>query len=44
VSLPWDEWIDENGDIQYSGLSFLNPDIISLILCNYSKLKEDSWD
>lgn len=44
ASLPWDEWIDENGDIQYSGLSFLDPNIISLILCNYSKLKEDSWD
>lgn len=44
ASLPWDEWIDENGDIQYSGLSFLDPENISLILCNYSKLKEDSWD
>ena len=42
--LPWDEWIDENGDIQYSGLSFLDPDVVSMILCNYSKLKEDSWD
>lgn len=44
AKLPWDEWIDENGDIQYSGLSFLDPENISLILCNYSKLKEDSWD
>ena len=44
AQLPWDEWIDENGDIQYSGLSFLDPENISLILCNYSKLKEDSWD
>ena len=41
-ALPWDEWIDENGEIKYSGLSFLNPDNISLILCNYAKLKNRS--
>ena len=26
------------------GVSLLNPKICSIILCNYSKLKEDSWD
>ena len=34
--------IDCDGNISYSGMSFLNPQICSTILCNYSKLKEDS--
>lgn len=37
-------YIDENGDIQSTGiLSFLNWEHISLLLCNYSKLKEAAW-
>lgn len=27
-----------------SGVSLLNPKVCSFILCNYSKLKQDSWD
>ena len=43
--LPWDEWIDpDTGEIKYSGLSFLDPNVISLILCNFVKLKDNSWD
>lgn len=41
--LDWDEWIDEDGEIAYSGVSLLNPEVISTILCNYSKLKERSY-
>ncbi len=35
---------DENGYPIPEGVSLLNPKICSLILCNYSKLKENSWD
>ena len=28
----------------YEGVSLLNPKVCSFILCNYSKLKQDSWD
>ena len=36
--------LDENGYPIPEGISLLDPKIISLILCNYSKLKESSWD
>lgn len=35
---------DENGYPIPEGVSLLNPKICSLILCNYSKLKENNWD
>lgn len=36
---------DENGKVYSTGLiNFYNPTHISALLCNYSKLKEDSWD
>jgi hypothetical protein len=35
---------DENGYPIPEGVSLLNPDVCSAILCNYSKLKQDSWD
>lgn len=38
------EWINENGDVQYSGVSLINPRVCQVILCNYSRLKEDSED
>ena len=34
--------IDSEGNVTYSGMSFLNPKICQTILCNYSRLKEDS--
>ena len=44
IKLPWDEWIDpETGAIRYSGISFLDPNVISTILCNYSSLKTHSY-
>ena len=35
---------DEEGYPIPEGVSLLNPDICSAILCNYSRLKQDSWD
>lgn len=35
---------DENGYPIPEGVSLLNPKVCSMILCNYSKLKESSWD
>ena len=37
-------YIKDTGEITYSGFTFLNPKICEAVLCNYSKLKEDSWD
>lgn len=44
-ALPLDEnvTIDENGNVSAEGFSLLNPAVCSAILCNYAKLKEDSW-
>ena len=35
---------DEEGYPIPEGVSLMNPEICSAILCNYSKLKQDSWD
>lgn len=43
IPLKGEEGIDENGNVWYKGISLLNPKICSAILCNYSKLKQDSW-
>lgn len=44
ISLEEKITIDENGEpISNSIVSFFNPDHICYLLCNYSKLKEDSW-
>lgn len=34
--------INNEGYCDYSGVSLLNPEICSAVLCNYSKLKQDS--
>lgn len=34
---------EKNGELKISGISLMNPDIISAVLCNYSRLKEDSY-
>ena len=43
--LPLDDniTIGEEGEIISEGVSLTNPAVCSAILCNYSKLKEDSW-
>ena len=35
---------DEEGYVNAKGVSLMNPQTCSAILCNYSKLKQDSWD
>ena len=35
---------DENGYPIPEGFSLMNPKVCEVILCNYSKLKQDSWD
>lgn len=38
-------YIDEEGNIKNKGLiSLFNPKHVSLLLCNYSKIKMESWD
>ena len=42
-----DEYIglDENDEVYSTGIiNFYNPKHISVLLCNYSKIKEDCWD
>lgn len=43
MALESKEWIDEEGNIQYSGASLLDPKVCSAILCDYSRLKEEGW-
>lgn len=37
------ETLDTENNIVYEGVSLCNPAICSIILCNYSKLKENGW-
>lgn len=43
VPLDGEEGVDEEGNVWYKGVSLLNPQVCSAILCNYSKLKQNSW-
>lgn len=36
--------INTDGSLSSDGISLLDPNTISLLLCNYGKLKEDTWD
>jgi len=42
--VPLDDlsYLDEEGNVVVEGISLMNPKVVSAILCNYSKLKEDS--
>lgn len=44
IKLDDESYLDENNEIVVKGVSFMNPKVVSALLCNYSKLKEDSWD
>lgn len=35
---------DEGPEVKVKGISLMDPKVVSAILCNYSKLKEDSYD
>lgn len=41
--LPSREYIDANGDVASTGISFTNPTVVALVLQNYSRLCEDGW-
>ena len=43
VQLDGKMWLDKDDQINYSGFSFLDPKVCEAVLCNYSKLKEDSY-
>lgn len=43
VELDSSEWVDADGAIQYQGVSLLDPKVCSAILCNYSRLKQNSY-
>lgn len=44
IPLDDDSYLDENNEVQIKGISLMDPKVVSAILCNYSKLKEDSYD
>lgn len=44
IKLEDTSWIDEKGEIHIEGVSLMCQATISAILCNYSKLKQDSYD
>jgi aspartate carbamoyltransferase catalytic subunit len=41
--LPDDTWIDEDGNVVSEGVSLTNPTVCSIILCNYSKLRQNCY-
>ena len=43
VQLDGKMWLDKDDQINYSGFTFLDPKVCEAVLCNYSKLKEDSY-
>ena len=43
IPLEGEEGVDEDGNVWYKGVSLMNPKLCSAILCNYSKLKQNSW-
>ena len=43
IPLDGEVTVDENGHISFTGVTLLDPKVCSAILCNYSRLKQDSW-
>ena len=46
VSLDLEDtsYVKDNGELVISGISLMDPKVVSAILCEYSKLKQDSYD
>jgi hypothetical protein len=42
VELPWKTTFDEEGNVDKTSFSLVNPKVCSAILVNYSKLRENS--
>lgn len=38
-----EEWVDSEGQVHWKGVSFLDPQTCSAILCDYSRLKESAY-
>jgi hypothetical protein len=43
IPLESQEWIDDEGNVKFSGFSLLDYKVCAQILQNYSKLKEEAW-
>ena len=43
IPLDSKEWVDEDGNTCYEGVSLMNPVVCSTILCNYAKMRQDCW-
>ena len=44
IDLEDTSYMDEDGSLHIQGISLLEPKVVSAILCNYSKIKQDSYD
>lgn len=44
LALDDNSYLNEDNEIIVEGVSLMDPKVVSAILCNYSKLKEDSYD
>lgn len=44
IPLEDNSYLDENNKIVIDGVSLMDENVVSAILCNYSRLKEDSYD
>ena len=44
VPLDDNSYLNEDNEIILDGVTLMDPKVVSAILCNYSKLKEDSYD
>ena len=44
IELPAEEWIDDDDNVAYWGVSLCDPKVCSTILCNYSRLKQSGWE
>lgn len=42
IDIECDEWVAQDGSVQYTGLSLCDPKICTAILCNYAALKNSS--
>ena len=44
IPLNCEEWVDADGTPQWQGVSLMSKQVCSAILCNYSDLKQNSYD
>ena len=44
IPLDDNSYLNEDNEVVIQGISLMDPNVVSAILCNYSKLKEDSYD